>query len=214
MSDISAGQQRERSPIGAMMTVGRDQRLGVQSRTSPIGIADTPSMRLLRRAVVLVAAISVAACSSTESTDPCVAVWGDVPVVAATVPDPADRPRIVLEELWRVGGSKVDQELAFPASFAVSSSGRVAVVDHVLAEVVVIEPDGRWLGPWARRGRGPGELTMPVAANWNGDTLVVFDIEQAKVSSYADGDVAGPDVRITPGFISPVSASAPIAPSC
>jgi hypothetical protein len=51
---------------------------------------------------------------------------------------------------------------------------------------------------------------MPVAANWNGDTLVVFDVEQAKVSSYTNAGVAGPDVAIAPEFISPVSASGQI----
>ncbi|MGH7458136.1 MAG: hypothetical protein ACREKN_03495 [Longimicrobiaceae bacterium] len=51
---------------------------------------------------------------------------------------------------------------------------------------------------------------MPVTATWSGDTLLVFDIEQAKVSSYVDATVAAEDVSISPDFITPVVASGEI----
>jgi hypothetical protein len=81
-----------------------------------------------------------------------------------------------LDELWRAGGSVEGEEIALPASLSASSQGAVAVVDYGLGQVSVVSPQGDWLGSWSRRGKGPGELTMPVASNWSGDTLVVFDI--------------------------------------
>lgn len=166
--------------------------------------------RTSRIAALLTLLLPAASCEPRTALQACAAYWPDVAVVEAPAAVPIDRPSIRLEEIWRAGGSIEGQELAFPASIAVSPSGYTAVVDHQLAEVVVLTPDGRWLGPWARRGRGPGELTMPVAANWRGDTLLVFDIEQAKVSTYAAGSVVGSDLQIAPGFISPVITSGEI----
>jgi hypothetical protein len=112
--------------------------------------------------------------------------------------------------VWRVGGSNPGQEIAEPASVTVSSAGYAAVVDFSLGEVSVISPQGEWIGPWGRRGRGPGELTMPVAANWTGDTLIVYDIEQSKISRYRRGGSLG-DSRISPELSAAVAASGVIA---
>ena len=121
-----------------------------------------------------------------------------------------DTRAIGLDEVWRVGGSNPRQEIAEPASVSVSASGYAAVVDFSLGQVNVISPRGRWLGPWARRGRGPGELTMPVAANWAGDTLIVYDIEQSKISRYRNGESLD-DSRIPPKLSAAVAASGVIA---
>ncbi len=117
----------------------------------------TSDLPLLRHAAILVAAISVVACSPTESTDRCDAVWDGVPVAVATIPDPADRPRIVLEDIWRAGGSDVGQELAFPALFA------------------VVERDGHRLRRRPLRSRRPSEV--PAATHRASHPLRQVDLE-------------------------------------
>lgn len=113
-----------------------------------------------------------------------------------------------LVELWRAGGLNEGEELAYPVGLAASADGRVAIPDFQLAEVPVIERDGRWLGSWTRRGPGPGELTSPVAASWSRDgRLAVFDISASKVLFLDDGEPAGDDIPVAPSFTAPVVAS-------
>lgn len=80
-----------------------------------------------------------------------------------------------------------------------SPGGRLAIADFSLGEVVVLEPDGSWLGPWGTRGEGPGELSFPVAANWDqhDESLAIFDIGSAKVVFLLDGKPMREDVRVT-----------------
>lgn len=113
-----------------------------------------------------------------------------MPAVTAAGPGAWERdgrtPR--LEPLWRAGGLRASEELAYPVGLAVSTEGRAAVTDFSLSEVVVIEPDGRWAGSWARRGEGPGELSTPVAATWDGNGhLIVYDLTASKVL-FLDGE--------------------------
>lgn len=110
------------------------------------------------------------------------------------------------KELWRVGGLNAGQELAFPAGAAVSGTGRLAIPDFQLGEVSVVGADGTWLGAWATRGRGPGEVEAPVAAAWAGDDVVVFDIGGAKVAVVsASGSEGG--TSVAPAFTAPVVSS-------
>jgi hypothetical protein len=156
---------------------------------------------------MLILAFVVSACASGDIAPDCEPFWSDVPIVELS---DSDSREIALEEVWRVGGSTPGQEIAEPASVAVSSAGYAAIVDFSLGEVSVISPRGRWIGSWARRGRGPGELTMPVAANWAGDTLIVYDIEQSKISRYRSGESLG-DTGVPPELSAAVAASGAIA---
>lgn len=152
---------------------------------------------------LLIAALAVSACSSRDNVPECDAFWSGVDMVELSERASAD---VALEEVWRVGGSNPGQEIAEPASVAVSPAGHVAIVDFALGEVSVVSPRGEWMGSWARRGRGPGELTMPVAANWAGDTLIVYDIDQSKIARYRNGESLG-DSRLSPQLSSAVAAS-------
>ena len=156
---------------------------------------------------LVIAAFVLSACDGGDIAPICESFWSDVPIVELAE---NDHREIALEEVWRVGGSSPGQEIAEPASVSVSAAGHAAVIDFSLGEVRVISPRGSWLGPWARRGRGPGELTMPVAANWAGDTLIVYDIEQSKISRYRNGESLG-DSRIPPELSAAVAASGVIA---
>lgn len=142
--------------------------------------------------------------SGCQDPDPssCDPYWPDTP--SRVVDISADPPAVRLVELWRAGGSADGQEIADPASVSANSQGAVAVVDLGLSQVSVISPYGEWLGSWGRQGRGPGELTMPVAANWSGDTLVVFDIDQNKVARYVKS-VNVSEIRVPAEFVAPVA---------
>lgn len=113
--------------------------------------------------------------------------------------------RATLEELWRVGGQRPGEELAFPIGVVASTDGRLAVPDFQLGEVIVINRDGTWLGPWTRRGRGPGEVTRPVAAVWDtSGTLVVFDIAGPKAVFLTTAGAGREDLRMDPSFTAPL----------
>ena len=113
-----------------------------------------------------------------------------------------------LEELWRAGGLNEGEELVYPVSLAASPEGRLAIADFQLSEVVVVEPDGTWGGPWGRRGEGPGELATPATAAWDrAGRLAVFDIAAPKVLFLRDGGPAAPDVPIERSFTAPIIAS-------
>lgn len=111
-------------------------------------------------------------------------------------------------ELWRAGGLNEGQELAYPVGVSASPAGRVAIADFQLSEVVVVERDGTWGGPWGRRGRGPGELSTPVATVWDrAGRLAVFDVVAPKVLFLEDGEPVTEDVAVAPAFTAPVVSS-------
>lgn len=171
---------------------------------------EAPSSVLIRCSTLLtvpVTCLTVLACGVGERAAWCPPAAEGVTVVA-NVGDglwAAEGLESRLVELWRVGGTREGQELGQPIAVVASPGGRVAVPDFMLGEVVVIEPDGTWLGAWTRQGAGPGEVRAPVAAAWDGDDrLAVFDIMTPKVAYVgADGPV-GEDLRVEPSFTVPV----------
>jgi hypothetical protein len=178
--------------------------------------------------LALLASTLLLGCAAAEPGEWCPPAHAGIEVVASTgagVWESAGAmPHLV--ELWRAGGLNEGEELALPIHLAVSPTGRAAVPDFGLGEVVVIEPDGRWAGAWGGKGSGPGELAMPVAAAWGADgRLVVFDVVApkitflAEVASVAVGTSAAEsmsateraseaeDRAITPAFTAPVVSS-------
>ncbi len=135
-------------------------------------------MRLSLLCLVLV----VVGCSRTQVQE-CEPLVPGVSVVVAASSGTVDSVSADgWTELWRVGGQREGQELAIPVSAAVSPTGVLAVPDFRLQEVILIGPDGTWLGPRFRRGPGPEELTYPVAATWSSaGALSVFDLGTPKV---------------------------------
>ncbi|MFQ5680380.1 MAG: hypothetical protein ACE5HP_13090 [Gemmatimonadota bacterium] len=107
-----------------------------------------------------------------------------------------------------MAGLTEGQELLFPVGVAADRTGRVAIPDFRLGEVVVVGPGGEWRGPWTTKGEGPGEVSAPVAAVWDeSGVLAVFDIEQSKVIHLTDGRRASEDLRIDPSFTAATVAS-------
>jgi hypothetical protein len=158
----------------------------------------------------MAALLTAGACGSETTAETCPASIDGLEVVIAGGQglwrESGVQPRLV--EVWRRAGLNEDEHLAHPASFAADGHGRLAIPDFRLSEAIVIEPDGDWLGAWGTRGRGPGEISTPVAVAWNTDgTLVVFDIVAPKVLFLNDGEASAPDVAVAPSFTAPIVAS-------
>lgn len=119
-----------------------------------------------------------------------------------------ENPSFRWRELWRAGGTREGEELAFPIFPVASPDGWLAVPDFALGAVLVLEPDGSWDGAWTTNGEGPGEVRRPVAGAWDGaSTLRVFDLEGGRVVSVRRGRAAAPDLPLAGSFTGPVVAS-------
>jgi len=160
--------------------------------------------------VGILAAFLAGGCAGAPSTAWCPPAADGIEVVATTGSGDWERAGVEarLVESWRAGGLNEGEELAMPITIVASPGGRVAVPDFMLGEVVVIDPDGTWLGPWTRKGQGPGEVQHAVAAAWDGDDrLVVFDVVGSKVVFVGPDGAAGEDLRVEPSFSAPVVMS-------
>lgn len=156
-------------------------------------------MRLILRAAVL----GLVACGGAVNPEACPPLIQGIPVVTGPPGSSTPVSAGVLEELWTLGGISEGPDFVVPAAFAASDSGALAVVDHSLGEVVVIDEGGDWTA-WGMRGSGPGELMMPVAASWSGSELAVFDIGHSRVMYFSEGVPSRPDLPVDPRFIAPV----------
>ena len=152
----------------------------------------------------------VVGCTRPQDVSWCTSAESGVEVAASTGPGVWERegePR-TLVELWRAGGLNEEQNLAYPVALSAGPSGHVAIPDFQLSQVIVVGPDGTWLGRWGRRGRGPGELATPVAATWSRDSmLAVFDVVASKVLFLEVGEPAEADLQVDPSFTAPIVAS-------
>lgn len=165
---------------------------------------------------------SLAAGCTTDETATRAVAWCDAGSNGAVALTPSDdegawaregrgSPNFI--ELWRAGGLNEGEELAFPLNASVSHAGRLAIADWQLGNLNIVERDGRWIGDWAPRGQGPGELALPAAAGWIGgsDTLVVFDIDNGRVVFLSDGRPVRPHVLVDPGFLAPIVRSGAVS---
>ena len=111
-------------------------------------------------------------------------------------------------EVWRAGGAEEGEELVFPADVAVGPDGSVAIADWGLAEVILLDPDGEWLGPVMTRGEGPGEVQAPAALTWvDANTLLVLDFGTFRLTTLDLPSRAASATAVDPAFMSPVFAS-------
>ena len=110
-----------------------------------------------------------------------------------------------MREVWRAGGLNDAEALVRPAGVAVSPDGSVAIVDWGLAEVILLRPNGEWLGAVTSRGEGPGEVQAPVAVTWvDANTLLILDVSAFRMVTL---DLASHSASVTPvdpAFMSPV----------
>ncbi|MFQ5747489.1 MAG: hypothetical protein ACE5HF_09775 [Gemmatimonadota bacterium] len=162
-------------------------------------------------ALVVLAVLPFPGCSPRANLDGCDVEAGGIEVIASRGPGAWERRGLSAElrELWRAGGLREGEELAYPVGAVVSPQGRLAIADFQLSEALVLEPDGSWLGAWGTPGQGPGEVATPVAANWDrrDGTLAVFDFARAHVVFLRDGESAREDVALDPAPLAPILAS-------
>lgn len=108
-------------------------------------------------------------------------------------------------EVWRVGGSEEAEELIFPADVAVSPDGSVAIADWGLAEIILLDPDGEWLGPVMTRGQGPGEVQAPAAVTWvDANTILVLDLGTNRLTSLDLASRSSSVTAVDPALLMPV----------
>ena len=112
------------------------------------------------------------------------------------------------EELWRAGGLQDNETLVVPVGITVARSGQAAVPDFGLGEVIVVGSDGSWDGAWSRKGQGPGEVQVPIAAAWTSDgRLAVWDVGNSKVAFFRDGAPVEADLPVDPMVSGAIAAS-------
>lgn len=167
-------------------------------------------MGFLRSAMSLAIAgcAVLAGCAVDNPGAACEPLADGVRAVASGANGARSSDEVSLVELWRAGGLNDGEDLAMPFGFSASRTGHLAIADVMLSELIVIGPAGEWLGQWARRGAGPGELLMPVATAWDDDdTLAVFDVEKASVVFLRDGVPTRDDQPVDPALIAPLAAA-------
>jgi hypothetical protein len=82
------------------------------------------------------------------------------------------------EELYQVSGATL------------LADGRIVVVNGGTQEVRIFDADGRRVGSFGRDGDGPGEYRSPYLVATRGDTLVLYDRRQRRMSRVlADGTI-------------------------
>jgi hypothetical protein len=163
-------------------------------------------------AALALAVLGLGACDSPETSS--TAAWCTADSGATVAFTPASDPGVWARdgrgaphfvELWRAGGLNEGEELGFPLNASVSREGRLAIADFMLSELAVVDPDGTWHDRWAQPGNGPGELSKPVAANWDADGVaVVFDIAAPKMLFIGEKGAMRADVPL------PIYMTAPV----
>ena len=86
--------------------------------------------------------------------------YPDAPRIVNTTPCEPART-VQLEELWRFGGEDCDILLGTITEATTDAQGNVYLLDTQLCHVLVISPEGEYLGSLSREGEGPGEVSRP-----------------------------------------------------
>jgi len=152
-----------------------------------------------RLATYLVVAGAFVACSGGERPDWTGTIADSAGVILVTNPTEGlwtPEARWTVEEDLIIGSVEGDTLYQFGSvgGIAVTSDGRIAVLDRQGARISVFTSGGQFERVIGRSGSGPGELGQrsgPLVLA-RGDTLVVADLGNARMNWYtADGEGAG-----------------------
>ena len=106
------------------------------------------------------------------------ALTGLLPACADTGADrDAEAPRLSATRGTVYGATEGDGALSGVFGVAVAPDGRVVASEPQFARVVVFHADGSFSHVVGRRGRGPGEFSIPAGLSWRGDSLAVLDFQ-------------------------------------
>lgn len=137
----------------------------------------TPARNSLSRAVLL--SLPLLAGCGAERAGAAARGEGE-PRAAWTLATPAE---------MRIGAAEDGSDALFIVTAAVQlSHGGVAVADAGNHRVKVFDAAGRMMRSIGREGRGPGELSHPSWLGVRGDTLLVWDMAQSRLTRF---DTAG-----------------------
>ena len=107
-----------------------------------------------------------------------------------------------LQEVDRVGLLEAvpDTALAVVADYLVTDSGQIFVSDPQYSRILILDRDtGNWKTV-GRKGQGPGEFLLPDRLNVVGDSLLVWDRLNERMSYYTRGGDFLSIVRPSPGI--------------
>jgi hypothetical protein len=91
-----------------------------------------------------------------------------------------------------IGGGDGDEALYRVMDAVRLPDGRVAILNAGAHQVRVVAPDGRTLQAFGREGSGPGEFRAPTWIGMRGDTAVVADVRNSRLSRFlSDGTFVG-----------------------
>jgi hypothetical protein len=109
--------------------------------------------------------------------------YGDVTTLAAPI-------RIAPTPVYRVGWAPGEREWGMVTGGTLLSGGRVAILDPLAHEVVVLDPEGAVAGTLGREGEGPGEFGRFITAirTVGQDTIVVPDLSLGRFTLFHDGE--------------------------
>lgn len=122
--------------------------------------------------------------------------WLMTAAMAVSPPEPAESfERLVARDIKTDFASDEAGLFAQPAGIT-WDGGRLFVADSEDAELAVFDGEGRSLGRWGRKGRGPGEFETPLMAAVSGDLTYVADSIGRRIAAFdRHGGPAG-DLRL------------------
>jgi hypothetical protein len=101
-------------------------------------------------------------------------------------------------------GGDGDPQTAFYQAWgvAVDDSGNMYVMEHGNLRVQVFDHEGRYVRTLGREGQGPGELQSPLFITVAGDSVVVIDERNVRMTRWStvDGELLGGETMAEPSF--------------
>jgi hypothetical protein len=112
-------------------------------------------------------------------------------------------PRLTIVQELKIDG--VEQDLVPIRSIAVDRTGNIAIVQQQDGAIRFFSASGAPLGKVGRKGGGPGEFDNFSAIGWKGDSLWVYDSDQARYTLITPDRRIGRVLTTTPMAAPPAS---------
>lgn len=126
---------------------------------------------------------------------------GTSTIVYAPIADAARSGRIEMVEDLVIGGAEDGRRDALfykIADIAVDARGRIFVLEEGARRVRVFDREGRFLRAFGSVGQGPGDLQRPRSIAVSGETVIVEDRNNARISIWGTDGEHLSDRRIEP----------------
>lgn len=157
---------------------------------------------MLRRFPTALALLVMTVCACADESPPSssgvVSDSAGIRIVELPAPPPSAARSFALDPEWMRGGTP---EVGRLGDVEPMDDGRVALLDELAAEILVLGPDGALETKFGGPGDGPGEFSPRGGLSrlvWTGSRLLAPDIQLQRVTAFsAEGEVM--DVEAFPG---------------